>query len=147
MTGAFRPTGVRFAPDLPSRSCLVRPNRAAPVHRHRNPPRDRTVADGPARWHSGRTLDRPENYHITLRFIGDIDDDVADEVAEILQRVRRSPFTITLTGIDVFGGKKPHSLWAGVSSNPELMALQGEHERLHPAYRPAARSTANSRPM
>ena len=72
----------------------------------------------------------PENYHITLRFIGDVDDDVADEVAEILQRVRRRPFTMTLTGIDVFGGKKPHSLWAGVSGSPELGALQAEHERL-----------------
>jgi 2'-5' RNA ligase len=72
----------------------------------------------------------PENYHITLRFIGDIDDDVADEVAQILGRVRRGPFEITLSGIDFFGGKKPHSLWAGVASNPELVALQAEQERL-----------------
>ena len=33
----------------------------------------------------------PENYHLTLRFIGDVDDDVAHEVASLLGRVRRGP--------------------------------------------------------
>ncbi len=72
----------------------------------------------------------PENYHITLRFIGDIDDDVADEAVGILGRIRRRPFTLTLSGVDIFGGKKPHSLWAGVEQNADLMALQAENERL-----------------
>jgi 2'-5' RNA ligase len=72
----------------------------------------------------------PENYHITLRFIGDIDDDVADEAAEILGRIQRESFSLTLSGLDTFGGKKPHSLWTGVASSPELVALQAEQERL-----------------
>ena len=36
----------------------------------------------------------PENYHLTLRFIGDIDMDVANEVAGALGRVRRAEFAL-----------------------------------------------------
>ena len=36
----------------------------------------------------------PENYHVTLRFIGDVDDVVAHEVASMLGRVRREAFEI-----------------------------------------------------
>lgn len=72
----------------------------------------------------------PENYHITLRFIGDVDHATADEVAHALDRVRRAPVTITLSGLGSFGSKKPHSVWARVEPTPELMELQAEHERL-----------------
>ena len=63
-----------------------------------------------------------ENYHITLRFIGDVEGHVADEVANALDRVRRSSFSLTLSGVGAFGGKKPHSVWAGVSASPDLHA-------------------------
>ncbi len=71
-----------------------------------------------------------ENYHLTLRFIGDVEGHVADEVANALDRVRRPSFTLTLSGVGVFGGKKPHSLWAGTSASPDMHALQGEIERI-----------------
>ena len=71
-----------------------------------------------------------ENYHITLRFIGDVEGHVADEVADALDRVRRSSFSLTLSGVGAFGGKKPHSIWAGVAASPDLHALQGEIERI-----------------
>ena len=45
-----------------------------------------------------------ESYHITLRFIGDIDDRSADEVADAMARIRRKSFDVTLKGIDSFGG-------------------------------------------
>jgi len=38
----------------------------------------------------------PENYHVTLRFIGDVDDVIAQEVASLLGRVRRNPFQLHL---------------------------------------------------
>jgi 2'-5' RNA ligase len=63
----------------------------------------------------------PENYHLTLRFIGDIDDAVANDVASILGQVNRAPFELRLEGLSSFGGKKP---------SPALMELQAEHERL-----------------
>lgn len=71
-----------------------------------------------------------ENYHITLRFIGDVEGHVADEIANALDRVRRPSFTLELSGVGQFGGKKPHSIWAGVTPKPELSQLQGEIERI-----------------
>lgn len=71
-----------------------------------------------------------ENYHITLRFIGDVEGHVADEVANALDRVRRPEFTLNLSGVNAFGSRKPHSIYAGVSPSPELNALQAEIERI-----------------
>lgn len=71
-----------------------------------------------------------ENYHITLRFIGDVDGRTADEIVNRLDRIDREEFQISLTGIGSFGSKKPHSIWAGVSPSAELTALQGEIERI-----------------
>ncbi len=46
-----------------------------------------------------------ENYHITLRFIGDVEGHVADEVANALDRVRRPEFMLNLSGVNAFGSK------------------------------------------
>lgn len=71
-----------------------------------------------------------ENYHLTLRFIGDVDAPTADELLHALDRVRRHEFSLSLIGMGSFGSKKPHSLWAGVSASPDLIALQSEIERI-----------------
>jgi 2'-5' RNA ligase len=71
-----------------------------------------------------------ENYHITLRFIGDVDGRTADELVDRLDRIDRPEFQLLLNGIGSFGSKKPHSIWAGVTPSPELYALQGEIERI-----------------
>ncbi len=72
----------------------------------------------------------PENYHITLRFIGDIDHRTADEVGRGLMRVDRRSFDLSLSGLDAFGGKKPHSIVACVRASQALKELQAEHERI-----------------
>ena len=77
-----------------------------------------------ARW-----IDR-DSFHITLRFIGDIDDGLAREIAYELDGVTARPFSLKLKGIDVFGGNKPHTLYAGVEANDELRRLQSIHERI-----------------
>jgi len=71
-----------------------------------------------------------ENYHITLRFIGDIDGPAADELISAFDRIDRQSFSLSLSGMGSFGSKKPHSIWAGVSPSPELKALQAEIERI-----------------
>ncbi|MBB3967262.1 MULTISPECIES: RNA 2',3'-cyclic phosphodiesterase [Rhizobium] len=71
-----------------------------------------------------------ENYHITLRFIGDVDGRTADEIVDRLDRIDRPEFQIKLDGIGAFGSKKPHSVWAGVTQSPEMYALQAEIERI-----------------
>ena len=71
-----------------------------------------------------------ENYHLTLRFIGDIDVTVAQDVASLLDRVNRSAFELRLEGVSSFGGRKPRAVVANVAPSSSLMELQAEHERL-----------------
>jgi 2'-5' RNA ligase len=71
-----------------------------------------------------------DRYHLTLRFIGDIDDYTAGEISDALTRVTRSGFTIELDGLDSFGSRKPHSLVARVAPSRALAELQAEHERI-----------------
>ena len=72
----------------------------------------------------------PENYHLTLRFIGDIDDALAHEIAGMLARVRRAAFELHFAGLLSFGGKKPRAVVATVAPAALLMELQAEHDRL-----------------
>ena len=70
------------------------------------------------------------DYHLTLRFIGDIDLVTADAVHDVLSGIRRKPFTVTLEGLDYFGGDKPRAIVAKAQPSPALMELQAEQERL-----------------
>lgn len=72
----------------------------------------------------------PENYHITLRFIGDVDSRMAEEIANSLARVKRSPLDLRFNGLDAFGGNKPHSVHARVQKCQPLLELQAEQERI-----------------
>lgn len=72
----------------------------------------------------------PQNYHITLRFIGDVDDALARDIAGLLGRVQRDPFELHLDGLSSFGGRKPRAVVAPVKPVPQLMELQAEQERL-----------------
>lgn len=71
----------------------------------------------------------PENYHITLRFLGDLDEDIAEDVARALETVRGKPFEVALSGLGTFG-HPPHDLWVGVQdqSGGALAALQAKVE-------------------
>lgn len=79
---------------------------------------------GGARWIDAAS------FHITLRFIGDIDGSVAREIADALADVRFPSFELQLMGITVFGGANPHTLYAGIAHSPQLKRLNGVHERL-----------------
>jgi len=72
----------------------------------------------------------PDNYHVTLRFIGDVDDVVAHEVASMLGRVRRQPFELRVEDLKSFGGRKPRAVVATIGPSQAVMELQAEHERL-----------------
>jgi 2'-5' RNA ligase len=71
-----------------------------------------------------------ENYHLTLRFIGDVDDSTANEVASLLYRVKRPSFELQIDGLTSFGGKKPRAVVATIAPTPQLLEVQAEHERL-----------------
>src|SRR6266567_1032500 len=72
----------------------------------------------------------PEDYHVTLRFIGDVDDTLAREVASLLGKVSRPPLELRLDGLSSFGGRRPRAVIAALAQTPALMELQAEHERL-----------------
>jgi RNA 2',3'-cyclic 3'-phosphodiesterase len=92
-----------------------------------------SVADSLARLRGGlsgaRWIDA-ENYHITLRFIGDVDERVAHDVAHALDSIRRPAFTVTLDQLGSFGGDKPKAIIARAKPEPALLELQAEQERL-----------------
>ncbi|WP_026606012.1 RNA 2',3'-cyclic phosphodiesterase [Methylocapsa acidiphila] len=71
-----------------------------------------------------------ENYHLTLRFIGDINDATADEIHSSLEQIRRRPFTVTLEELSTFGGAKPRAIVAKAKPASALVELQAQHERL-----------------
>jgi 2'-5' RNA ligase len=72
----------------------------------------------------------PENYHLTLRFIGDVDDSTAHEIVSMLERINRHTFELRIDGVISFGGKRPRAVVATVSPTPSLIELQAEQERL-----------------
>src|SRR3984893_17608395 len=72
----------------------------------------------------------PENYHLTLRFIGDVNDVIAHEVASLLGRVKRGAFEVQLEGLTSFGGRKPRAVVATLAPAQALLDVQAEHERL-----------------
>lgn len=72
-----------------------------------------------------------ENYHITLRFIGDIDHATAADVADMLDHLAHTErFAVRLDHLASFGGDKPRALIAAVDPSPALLRLQAAQERV-----------------
>ena len=71
----------------------------------------------------------PADYHITLRFIGDIDPRLADEVVGALDEVARPAVPVAFEGLSWFGGDKPRAIVARIKADPALLHLQATHER------------------
>ena len=71
-----------------------------------------------ARW-------RPlEAFHITLRFIGDVPENLAGDLDAELTTVGGGPLELTLAGVGAFGeGADIHAVWAGVEENEGLKRL------------------------
>src|SRR5262245_51620204 len=88
-----------------------------------------TLASLRGRLPGARRID-PENYHITLRFIGDIDDRLARDIASMLDGVKRRSFEVRFGGLAAFGGRKPRAIVVGVEPIQPLVELQSELERL-----------------
>lgn len=89
-----------------------------------------------ARW-------RPlEALHITLRFFGDVQERVAEDLDLELDHITSAPFSLTLDGVGAFGeGPDIHAVWAGVAESAPLRGLAG---RCETAAR-RAKMTADSR--
>ncbi len=66
-----------------------------------------------------------EQLHLTLRFIGEVDGAVGDDIAESLAGVECEPFTVRLKGVGCFPPRRaPRVLWVGVAEPAPLARLK-----------------------
>ena len=71
----------------------------------------------------------PANMHLTLRFIGEVDESAAEEIDGMLAGIEAEAFSLELDGIGTFGdGAKARSVWAAVKPSPALSHLQAKVE-------------------
>lgn len=78
---------------------------------------------------SGAKWVEAENLHLTLRFLGDIDNRTADEFIESIVPFTVEPFEMTLSGLGVFGSQRPDVIWVGAEPKDLLARLNHWHER------------------
>jgi len=71
-----------------------------------------------------------EQLHLTLRFIGEVDRPVADDLAASLSRVQAEPFSIRISGVGRFEQRNAGALWAGVEPKEPVAALAAKIERV-----------------
>ena len=73
----------------------------------------------------------PEQQHVTLRFIGEVDNGRADEMADMLSMVPGMPFDLRLKGIGHFPPRgEPRVIWAGVEKTAGLRDLKHRIDRV-----------------
>ncbi len=71
----------------------------------------------------------PDGFHLTLRFIGEIDNGRAEDLDASLASIRAREFTLELKGVGQFGQiEKAHTVWAGVERNDALYHLRDKIE-------------------
>jgi len=71
----------------------------------------------------------PENLHVTLRFIGDVDRGKAEDLADSLSMIRAPAFDLTLAGVGHFGqADKARLLYVGAEREPGLLHLRDKVE-------------------
>ena len=86
-----------------------------------------------------------EQLHLTLRFIGEVERPLADDIALALTRIRSDRFELRVTGVGIFERRSGGTLWAGIEPKPPLAAVAAKVERAcvaaglepeHRAFRP-----------
>jgi len=72
----------------------------------------------------------PENLHLTLRFVGEVDGDRAGDLDAALSRIAAPAFALSVVGVGCFEAqRRPQTLWAGVEPNPVLDRLRDKVDR------------------
>jgi 2'-5' RNA ligase len=71
-----------------------------------------------------------EQLHLTLRFIGEVDRPVAEDLAIELARIRSPAFDLRIAGAGRFEQRSSGALWAGVEPKAPIAALAAKVERV-----------------
>jgi 2'-5' RNA ligase len=86
---------------------------------------------------------RTAQMHLTLSFLGNVDEDSQQALHDAAESIRVPPFFLPIRGLGTFGGGRPGVLWAGVGNgHPHLFALHKRvqdailHAGLEPDLRP-----------
>ena len=72
----------------------------------------------------------PSDYHVTLRFFGDVARPVEREIAAGLAAIEHTVFEMRLSEPGAFGGNDPHAVFAGIDGGEPLLALHRAVERV-----------------
>jgi 2'-5' RNA ligase len=71
----------------------------------------------------------PEQFHLTLRFIGEVDGPTVGDIAEALGTFEAEAFSLALKGVGHFPPKRaPKVLWAGIEGDGALIRLHDKVE-------------------
>src|SRR3954447_12455947 len=70
-----------------------------------------------------------EQLHLTLRFVGEVERPVADDLAAALSRVHAPPFDLRIVGTGRFKQRSSGALWAGVEPREPVAGLAAKVER------------------
>ena len=70
-----------------------------------------------------------EQLHLTLRFVGEVERPVANDIAAALGQLRSPPFELRVNGLGKFEKRNGGALWAGVDPKEPVVALAGKVER------------------
>ncbi len=73
----------------------------------------------------------PENFHVTLKFLGEVRRDRVPPIQEALGRIAAgtSPFSTDIGGFGAFPSvRRPRVIWAGIRACPELRCLKQDLE-------------------
>lgn len=79
---------------------------------------------------AGVRLVKPEQLHLTLRFIGEVEEQAMLAIKDSLATVTSPPLTLSLSGAGYFPrGTHPRVLWIGLTPDDLLLQLQIRIER------------------
>jgi 2'-5' RNA ligase len=70
-----------------------------------------------------------EQLHLTLRFIGEVERPLADDLVAAFATIRFERFALRIKGIGRFDRRGGGALWAGVEPKPPVAALAAKVER------------------
>ncbi len=69
-------------------------------------------------------LTTPQNLHLTLAFIGDVETTVLERVDQVLENLEIPELTLTLDHVGSFDRRDGVVWWVGLKPNAQLMAFQ-----------------------
>lgn len=78
---------------------------------------------------SGASWRPLENFHVTLRFFGELDTVTAREIDHELSLIEAPQMQLEVSGMGWFGRREPFAVWARILQDPALTRLAGACER------------------